>query len=117
MEAVATATHIVENSNLLLAVIILPTAAVALLPSPPSPQTAGQRAAVKLDLRLIVLISLVFGCYNGASLAYGGWIYTYAIKMNLANATQAAYLTSVFWGALTLGRLAAIPIAMRFSKS
>ena len=100
---------------LLLAVIILPTAVVAFLPSPPPPHAAGSKNGGVLDVRLIVLISLVFACYNGASLAYGGWIYTYAIEMNLANATTAAYLTSVFWGALTLGRLVAIPLALRFS--
>ena len=68
----------------------------------------------RLDARLIILIALVFGCYSGASLAFGGWIYTYALTMGLANETGAAYLTSVFWGALTLGRLVAIPLAMRF---
>ena len=99
---------------LLLAVIILPTLAVGLLPSPGSPLLENQQAAEKTDPWLITLISLVFGCYSGASLAYGGWIFTYALKMNLTNATNAAYLTSVFWGALTLGRLAAIPIAVRF---
>jgi FHS family Na+ dependent glucose MFS transporter 1 len=62
---------------------------------------------------LVVLISLVFGCYSGASLAYGGWIFTYATEMKLANAANAAYLTSVFWGALTLGRLIAVPLAVR----
>ena len=100
---------------LLLAIIILPTAVVAFLPSPQLPHAVGRNGGGKLDVRLIVLISLVFACYNGASLAYGGWVYTYAIEMNLANATNAAYLTSVFWGALTLGRLAAIPLALRFS--
>ena len=100
---------------LLLAVIILPTAVLVFLPSPQLPHAAGRKDGGKLDVRLIVLISLVFACYNGASLAYGGWVYTYAIEMNLANATNAAYLTSVFWGALTLGRLAAIPLALRFS--
>ena len=103
---------------LLLAVIILPTAAVALIPSPPPPQAprpaAGSQQPAQ-DVRLIVLISLVFGCYSGASLAYGGWVSTYAIRMNLGDATQAAFLTSIYWGALTLGRLAAIPLALRFS--
>jgi FHS family glucose/mannose:H+ symporter-like MFS transporter len=40
---------------------------------------------------------------------------TYAIRMKLGDATQAAFLTSIYWGALTLGRLAAIPLALRFS--
>jgi FHS family Na+ dependent glucose MFS transporter 1 len=99
----------------LLAVLILPTAAVALMPSPPSPQAVHAKTGKKNDPLLIVLIAAVFGCYSGASLAYGGWVFTYAIKMNLANATIAAYLTSAFWGALTLGRLVAIPLALRFS--
>ncbi|HET8707247.1 MAG TPA: MFS transporter, partial [Pseudomonadales bacterium] len=99
---------------LLLAVIILPTMVVGMLPSPASPMKVNQQTTEKTDPYLIILISLVFGCYSGASLAFGGWIFTYALKMNLTNATNAAYLTSVFWGALTLGRLAAIPIAVRF---
>ncbi len=100
---------------LLLAVIILPTAAMALLPSPESPHAARNAAGGKIDWPLIILISLVFACYNGASLSFGGWIYTYALKMNLANETNAAYLTSLYWGGLSLGRLVAIPLALRFS--
>lgn len=99
---------------LLLAVLILPTAAVALLPSPESPLVGQKKLAARIDARLVTLIALVFGCYSGASLAYGGWIYTYAVEMGLSNETTAAYLTSLFWGALTLGRLAAIPLAVRF---
>jgi FHS family Na+ dependent glucose MFS transporter 1 len=100
---------------LLLAVIIFPTACVAFMPSPAPLRASKISQENKLDIRLIILISLVFGCYNGAALAFGGWIYTYAIEMKLADATSAAYLTSVFWGALTFGRLVAIPLAMRFS--
>jgi FHS family Na+ dependent glucose MFS transporter 1 len=99
---------------LLLAVLILPTAALAFFPSPASPAKLQNQTAGKIDPLLIVLISLVFGCYSGASTAFGGWIFTYATKMNLANETSAAYLTAVFWGALTLGRLVAIPVAMRY---
>lgn len=99
---------------LLLAAIILPTAAVVFLPSPVSPVTAKNANDEKTTPLLIVLIALVLGCYSGASLSFGGWIFTYAIKMNLTNEINAAYLTSVFWGALTLGRLVAIPLAIRF---
>jgi FHS family Na+ dependent glucose MFS transporter 1 len=103
------------GTYLLLAVIILPTTVLAFLPSPASPKAAQSINGGKNDVWLIVLISLVFACYNGASTAFGGWVYTYALNTNLANATNSAYLTSVFWGALTLGRLAAIPLAFRFS--
>jgi fucose permease len=45
---------------------------------------------------------------------FGGWIYSYAEALGLATGTTAATLTSAFWGALTLGRLAGIPIAARY---
>jgi MFS transporter, FHS family, Na+ dependent glucose transporter 1 len=98
---------------ILLAVIILPTAVMAFLPSPQSPLSVKNASNAPVNAGLVVLIALVFGCYSGASLAYGGWIFTYATEMKLTNSVNAAYLTSVFWGALTLGRLVAVPLAVR----
>jgi FHS family Na+ dependent glucose MFS transporter 1 len=63
---------------------------------------------------LVVLIAFFLLLYVGAEVSFGGWIYTYALALGLSGATIAAYLTSAFWGALTLGRLLAIPIATRF---
>jgi MFS transporter, FHS family, Na+ dependent glucose transporter 1 len=62
----------------------------------------------------VVLVALFLLLYVGAEVAFGGWIYTYAAALGLATATSAATLTSAFWGALTVGRLAGIPIAARF---
>ncbi len=64
--------------------------------------------------KVVLLIALVLLFYVGAEVAFGGWIYTYAVTLNLGDDTTAAYLTSAFWGALTVGRLVAIPVAMRF---
>jgi FHS family Na+ dependent glucose MFS transporter 1 len=63
--------------------------------------------------RLILLIALLLFLYVAAEAAFGGWIFTYARDSKLAAAASAAYLTSAFWGALTFGRLLAIPIAAR----
>ena len=63
--------------------------------------------------RLIFLIALLLFLYVAAEAAFGGWIFTYARDSNLAAAASAAYLTSAFWGALTFGRLLAVPIAAR----
>ena len=49
-----------------------------------------------------------------AEAAFGGWIYTYATRLNLTGETAAGYLTSAFWGALALGRLLGIPVSARF---
>jgi len=51
--------------------------------------------------------------YVGAEVAFGGWVSTYAVALQLASAVGAAYLTAGFWCAFTVGRLLAIPLAMR----
>lgn len=85
------------------------------LPSPASPGSTGKvgDSPQKTRWLLILPITLVFMLYVGAEIGFGGWIYTYAISLNLADAAGAAYLTSLFWGALTIGRLLGIAIATR----
>jgi FHS family Na+ dependent glucose MFS transporter 1 len=61
---------------------------------------------------IVALLFLFF--YVGSEITFGNWIYTYALTLNLANATRAAYLTSGFWLAFTIGRALSIPIAARF---
>jgi FHS family Na+ dependent glucose MFS transporter 1 len=62
---------------------------------------------------LVALLASFFFLYVGAEAGFAGWIFTYATALDLTGKTAAAYLTSAFWGALTLGRLLAIPIAAR----
>ena len=62
---------------------------------------------------LIFLLAALFFLCVGAELGFGGWIYSYALALDLGTATTSAYLTSAFWGALTFGRALGIPIAMR----
>jgi MFS transporter, FHS family, Na+ dependent glucose transporter 1 len=64
--------------------------------------------------RIVLLIALLLLFYVGAESAFGGWIHTYAIALDLGDAVTAAYLTSAFWGALTFGRLVSIPLAARY---
>jgi FHS family Na+ dependent glucose MFS transporter 1 len=45
--------------------------------------------------------------------AFGGWVASYAVALQLASAVGAAYLTAGFWLAFTVGRLLAIPLATR----
>jgi fucose permease len=53
----------------------------------------------------------------GAEQGFGGWVSTYSLKLQLADETTPAFLAAAFWGALTLGRLLAIPIAARVRPS
>jgi FHS family Na+ dependent glucose MFS transporter 1 len=98
----------------LLAALILPAAALFMrLPSPVAPARIAQARSEQTPWLLVFLIASMFFLFVGAELSFGGWIYTYAVAMDLATATTAGYLTSLFWGALTLGRLLSIPIAGR----
>ncbi len=98
-----------------LALLILPVAVRLLrLPSPVAQTVAKDGPAGQANRLLVALIALFFFLFVGAEISFGGWIFTYAVELNLANETIAAYLTSAFWGALTLGRLLAIPISVRF---
>ena len=91
---------------------------------PGSPQLTDQNEESELppaNLRQImpvVLIAMLFlFFYVGSEITYGNWIYTYALTLNLADATRAAYLTSSFWLSFTIGRAISIPIAARFKPA
>jgi FHS family Na+ dependent glucose MFS transporter 1 len=81
-----------------------------------SPQILGsskEGAVEHTNYLMVTLICLVFFFYVGAEIGFGGWIYAYAVGLGLSSQVTAAYLTSAFWGTLTLGRLLAIPIAAK----
>jgi FHS family Na+ dependent glucose MFS transporter 1 len=73
----------------------------------------GARVDARLYAPLIIATALFLFFYVGAEVAFGGWVYTYAVARELASAAGAAYLTSAFWLSFTLGRLLAIPLATR----
>jgi len=69
------------------------------------------------DRLLLLCVIAFFFLYVGGEASFGGWIYTYTLALDLASEINAAYLTSVFWGALMVGRLVSIPLAVRFRSS
>jgi FHS family Na+ dependent glucose MFS transporter 1 len=85
------------------------------LPSPAAPGRTGEAMRVEAQVGPIILISLFFFLYVGAEASFGGWIFTYTTALGLGDVASAGYLTSAFWGALTVGRLLGIPIAARVS--
>ena len=98
-----------------LAFLVLPPAFwLARLPSPQSRAVAQASQTGPVKYGLVALFVACFFFYVGAEVSFGSWVYTYANRLGLADVTTAAYLTSAFWGALTAGRLLAIPIAARF---
>jgi FHS family Na+ dependent glucose MFS transporter 1 len=94
-----------------------------ILTLPDSPQPLQSRKSQTSNMKrtrvpyLFVISAMLFlFFYVGAEITFGGWIYTYAVTLNLASVAGAAYLTSAFWASFTIGRLLSIPAATRFSS-
>ena len=87
---------------------------VSRLPSPTVAHSVHNNAHETLDLPLVGLMVALFFVYVGAEVGFGNWIYTYTVKLGLANEVTANYITSAFWGSFTVGRLAGIPISSRY---
>ncbi len=64
---------------------------------------------------MVLLIACFMFLYVGAEAGFGGWVFTYATSLNLADEAMAAFFVAAFWGALTVGRFFGIPIAARLA--
>ncbi len=81
--------------------------------SPSVRPTTPDAPALTTDRLRQGLVVLFFFLYAGFEVGYSGWVYTYGLQRHHFEPATAAYLASVFWGMLTLGRLAIIPLAGR----
>jgi fucose permease len=77
----------------------------------PAPATGDAgRTARRGSLLAIFVVAYVL--YLGVETGVGGWMPTHLERLGYAAGTAAA-LTSAFWGALALGRLAVVPVTAR----
>ena len=119
-----TAGAVYSNAYTLLALFDISVGVAVLLRlSPPQPpqmahSEAGATGTQRSYLAPIVVAAMLFlFFYVSAEITFAGWLPTYAVNLGLADAARAAYLTSLFWLAFTLGRLISIPVAVRFSSA
>lgn len=104
-----------SHSYFVVALLLLPIAAFTLrVPGPVAPTPRKHEKPEKTNSRLVILIASFLFLYVGAEVGFAGWIFTYTVELKLSSATTAAYLTSLFWASLTVGRMLAIPFAARF---
>ncbi|MFN2231608.1 MAG: MFS transporter [Anaerolineae bacterium] len=97
-----------------LAALMLPPAAwLWRVPGPRAEDGQEHASGRQTSVLLLILFIAFFFLYVSAEVSFGGWVFTYGVQTGLTDESAAAYLTSAFWGALTLGRLLAIPIAAR----
>ena len=118
MNGFAAATDNAVTTYWLYAALMLPvTLWLARMPSPENPPAeepvVGIRTALRRHAWLIALISAFFFMHMGAELAFGAYITSYAQDQVSYSESLARVVNSMFWGGLVVGRLVAIPLALR----
>jgi FHS family Na+ dependent glucose MFS transporter 1 len=119
ISAVIGTTGSVSTAYWILAALLVPFILfVGVQPSPGIVKHASERGLGfgKHRVTIWLVAGLLFATV-GAEVGYGNWIYTYSMTRNLTDTVSAAELTSAYWGAFTVGRLAGIPLAARTSPT
>ena len=102
----------------IIAAFVFPVAIWTLCIVSPRIKTAREETELRSSrVTMVALVTLFFFLHVGVQASYSGWIYTYAVQKSILQNARAAYLTSLFWGAITAGRLAAVPISSRVAPS
>ena len=83
------------------------------LPEPSSAAHTAKGENAALPVFPVFLLVVLFIIYVGLEMGFGNWLYTYALTLQLGTEISAAYLTSAFWGAFTVGRLLGVWTAAR----
>ncbi len=88
---------------------------LAQLESPRLPASSDDTAPMPLpDNWRLGLFLFMFGLYVGTEITFAGWVTAYATLRGMPG-EDAAVLATLFWLALSVGRLLAIPLLRRFS--
>jgi MFS transporter, FHS family, Na+ dependent glucose transporter 1 len=96
----------------LIAILMVPVAfGFSRIASPKSQVLDISNAHKSFNKRLVIFLVAFFFLYVGAEVSFGGWIFTYVTRLQLVDPIIAGFITSAFWGALTIGRLVGIPIS------
>ena len=97
-----------------LALLIVPVAFWLLrLPAPQAQAPPESDSSANQKNWLVGLLVVFFFLHVGAMVGFSGWLFTYTVTLFPGSELAATYLTSAFWGALTVARLISIPIAAR----
>jgi FHS family Na+ dependent glucose MFS transporter 1 len=86
------------------------------LASPSLTAEPDEPPAARVNYRFVLSVALLLFFYVGAEVSFAGWIPSYSLTRGIAgSAADAAYFTSLFWVAVTVGRLLWLPFTRRMS--
>ncbi|KAH7976978.1 hypothetical protein HPB52_022788 [Rhipicephalus sanguineus] len=85
---------------------------------PAVPDKTGKATGTSQIILVALLTAAMMFLYDGLQAAYGGYIYSYAVKgaARLPRA-DAAYLNALFWGMFAMGRLISIALATKLAPA
>jgi FHS family Na+ dependent glucose MFS transporter 1 len=97
--------------------LLVPFFILLKVPSPSHQETPEEEkeGSAAWDKVLAGLFLAFFFLYGGSEAGFGAWIYSYATHLQLGDPAESAYLSSLFWGLLGLGRLMGVPVIARVS--
>jgi len=70
-----------------------------------------------INVKLVAVMVILMFLYVSVETGFSGWIFTYATELQITTESTGSYLTSIFWGLLTLGRLLSITLAKKIPPS
>ncbi|KAH7973884.1 hypothetical protein HPB49_006247 [Dermacentor silvarum] len=88
-------------------------------PSVPAiPDKTGKATGTSQIILVALLTAAMMFLYDGLQAAYGGYIYSYAVKgAARLPRSDAAYLNALFWGMFAMGRLISIVLATKLAPA
>jgi len=95
-----------------LALFALSLSLIGIREEPAHPHADSVADRPHMPRSVVMTVALFFLLYVGAEVGFGGWIHTYAEDVGMSG-SRPAFVTAVFWGAFSLGRLIAIPVSAR----
>jgi len=119
IDRVVVATGGIRGAYWTLAALVIPVVIwLTRVPSPTRPEADIEREGAASPRRYSLLIFLICGLFFmhvGVEQGFGGWIFSYGLSAGVGPETVSRLLNATYWGALTLGRLISIPLALKFS--
>ena len=87
-----------------------------LIPKIKNDENNGCKDRCQYGTLILIMFAVFLGVYVGSEVGYGAYITTYTIEFGSSNDSIGRIMTSVYWGALSFGRLISVCIAKMLSS-
>lgn len=82
----------------------------------PRPVAQLKQMLQAFKLKTVLLGALFIFAYQGAEVSISGWVISFLIDTRNGNPSAVGYVTSGFWGGITVGRFLLSPVAQKIGE-